>query len=334
MKYKSVVITKKGGPEVLKVVENKLHPPKNEEVQIRVLACSVGRTDIAMRYGYYPFAPKMPFVPGYEAVGIIEAVGTKVKRFRVGDTVAALTVYGGYSEYIYLEPQHLVKVPENVKAEEAAVLILNYVTAYQMLKRVANVQKGNKILITGASGGVGTALLDLAKLEDLDVYALSSKHKHETIVRMGAFPIDYKSTDWVKFIKNKELEGLDFVFDGIGKSYINKGFSLLKKRGKLVEFGYPSFLGMLSGVFNIMLLNSLTNGKNAEFYGISGIYKKDKSTILYDLEKQFLLLKEKKIKPIINTRMPILKASEANKLLENGSVSGNIVLLASELLQN
>ncbi len=173
MKFKNVVLTKKGGPELLQVVENELGSPKNEEVQIKVLACGVGQTDIAMRYGYYPYAPKIPFVPGYEIVGIIEAVGTKVKRFKVGDRVAALTVYGGYSEYIYLEPQHLVKVPENVKAEDAAVLILNYVTAYQMLKRVANVQKGNKILITGASGGVGTALLDVAKLEDLNVYALS-----------------------------------------------------------------------------------------------------------------------------------------------------------------
>ncbi|AUC75887.1 medium chain dehydrogenase/reductase family protein [Olleya sp. Bg11-27] len=332
MKYKSVVLTKKGGPEVLQITENELCPPNNGEVQIKVLACGVGRTDIAMRYGYYPFAPKKPFVPGYQIVGIIEAIGTKVKQFKIGDRVASLTVYGGYSEYIYLEPQHLVKVPENVKSEEATLLILNYVTAYQMLKRVANVQKGDKILITGASGGVGTALLDLAKLEDLNVYALASKHKHETIEKMGAFPMDYNSTNWMKLIKTKELKGLDFVFDGIAKSYIDKGFSLLKKGGKLVEFGYPSFLGMLSSLFKIILLNSFPNGRNAEFYGISGAYKKDKSTILYDLEALLTLLKDKKIKPIISTRMPILEASEANKLLESGLVSGNIVLLASELL--
>ncbi len=332
MKYKNVVLTKRGGPEVLQVVENELRPPKNEEVQIKVLACGVGRTDIAMRYGYYPFAPKIPFVPGYEIVGIVEEVGTKVTRFRIGDRVAALTVYGGYSEYIYLEQQHLVEVPENVKAEEAVALILNYVTAYQILKRVAKVQKGNKILITGASGGVGTALLDLANLEGLEVYALSSKHKHEIIKKMGAEPIDYKSEDWVKFIKDKEFGGLDFVFDGIGKSYIKKGFSLLKKGGKLVEYGYPDFSGMLLGIFKTMLLNSLPNGRDAQFYGISGIYKKDKSTILHDLEKLLLLLKDKKIKPIISNRMSILEASEANQILENGSVSGNIVLSASELL--
>ena len=332
MKFKSVIITKRGGPEVLQTTENELVSPQKKELQIKVLACAVGRTDIAMRYGYYPYAPKIPFVPGYEIVGIIEAVGTNVNQFKIGDRVAALTVHGGYSEYIYLEPQHLVKVPENVKSEEVAVLILNYVTAYQMLKRVANVKKGNKILITGASGGVGTALLDLAKLEDLDVYALSSKHKHETMVQMGAFPIDYKTTDWVNLIKKKEPEGLDFVFDAVGKSYINKGFSLLKNGGKLVSFGYPNFLSMLSGVLKIMFLNAYPNGKNAESYGISEIYKKNNSTILSDLKKLLTLLSEKKINPIINTRMPILEASEANKLLESGSVSGNIVLLNSELL--
>ncbi|MEQ8945966.1 MAG: medium chain dehydrogenase/reductase family protein [Balneola sp.] len=331
MNYKKVVLTKKGGSENLKIVENELASPKKEEVQIKVLACCVGRTDVAMRYGYYPYAPKTPFVPGYEIVGIIKAVGTKVKGFKVDDKVAALTVYGGYSEYIHLEPEHLVKVPKDVKSDEAAVLILNYVTAYQMLKRVAKVQKGDKILITGASGGVGTALLDLAKLEGLDVYALASKHKHEVITKMGALAINYKSTDWVKLIKNKEPEGLDLVFDGVGNSYINKGFSLLKKGGKLVEFGYPNFLGMLTGMFKIMLLNSYPNGRKAEFYGISEKYKKDKSTILYDLEQLLSLLKEGKINPIISHRFPIYKASEANKLLESGLVSGNIVLVGSEL---
>lgn len=149
---------------------------------------------------------------------------------------------------------------------------------------------------------------------------------------MGAFPFDYKSTDWVNLIKNKESDGLDFVFDGIGKSFINKGFGLLKNGGKLVAFGYPNFLAMLSGIFKIMLFNSYPNGKNAEFYGISGTYKKNNSTILYDLKKLLSLVSEKKIKPIISTRMPILRAKEANELLESGSVSGNIVLLASQLL--
>ncbi len=332
MKYKNVVLTKRGGPDVLQIVENELHTPTNKEVQIKILACGVGRTDIAMRYGYYPFSPKIPFVPGYEIVGIIEAVGNEVTQFRVGDTVAALTVYGGYSEYIYLGEQHLVKVPENVKIEEAVALILNYVTAYQMLKRIAKIKRGNKILITGVNGGVGSALLDIGILEGLDIYGLASKHNHDAITKKGAIPIDYTTKDWVRVIRKKEFDGLDFVFDCVGKSYINKGFSLLKKGGKLVEYGYPNFSGMLLGIFKIILLNALPNSKKAEFYGISGIYKKDKSTILTDLKKLLSLLKEKKIKPIINSRMPLLEASKANRILETKSVLGKIVLLDPTLL--
>lgn len=332
MTYKSVIITKKGGPEVLQIKENKLRPPNKNEVQIRVLACGVGRTDIAMRYGYYPFAPKIPFVPGYEIVGIIEAVGTEVTQWNMGDRVAALTVHGGYSEYIYLESEHLVKVPDTVKSDEAVALILNYVTAYQMLKRHAKIKQGNTIIVTGASGGVGTALLELARLEHLNVYALASKPKHQTITQLGAIPIDYKTNDWETQIRKKEADGLDFVFDGIGNSYINKCFRLLRKGGKLVEFGYPNFLGMLKGYLKIMLLNWIPNGKSASFYGISGTYAKDPSSILADIKTLLSLLETRQINPIISHRIPLLKAAEANQLLENGSVSGKIVLVSPEIL--
>lgn len=332
MKYKSVVLTKRGGPEVLQVFERELRVPKSKEVQIKILACGVGRTDIAMRYGFYPFAPKIPFVPGYEIVGSIAAVGENVKNFKKGDVVAALTGHGGYSEYIYIEEEHLVKVPEGVKPEEAVSLILNYVTAYQMLRRVANVKKRDKILVTGGSGGVGNALLDLSKLFELTAYALSSKSKHHIIKELGGVPVDYKNENWMDEIKNLELHGFDYVFDGIGSTYISIGFGLLKKEGKLVAFGYPSFLGMVTGALKIKVLNVFSKGKRGESYGISALYKKDKSTILSDLELLMGLLKEKKISPKITLRMPILKASEANAILENGEISGKIVLLSNELL--
>src|SRR5512136_2022201 len=108
MKYKSVVITRKGPPDVLKVVENDLREPKSGEARVRILATGVGRTDVIMRYGFYPYAPKIPFAPGYEIVGIVDAIGPGVSRVAAGDRVAALTVYGGYAEYIYLGEEHLV----------------------------------------------------------------------------------------------------------------------------------------------------------------------------------------------------------------------------------
>jgi len=331
MKYKSVVLTRRGGPEVLQIQEKVLRAPETSELQIKVLACGVGRTDVAMRYGYYPFAPKIPFVPGYEIIGVVTAIGSAVNHFKIGDKVAALTVYGGYAEYIYLEEEDLVAVPEIISPDEAVVVILNYCTAFQILHRVLRVKKGDKILITGASGGVGSALLDLGKLAGLKMYGIASIDKHSLVKENGAVPLNYKSENWMDELKKLEPEGLDFVIDGVGGEYIGKGFCTLKAGGKLVEYAYPNFKGMLTGLLKLKLLNLSPNGKQGEFYGISASYKKDKTNIHEDMESLFHLLRDRKIKPIISERFPILEAAEANRLLEAGNISGKIVLVAPGL---
>lgn len=332
MEYKNVVLTKRGGPEVLEVQEKTLRPPNPNEVQIKILSCGVGRTDIAMRRGYYPYAPKLPFVPGYEIVGEVTAVGSIADRFEIGDTVTALTIFGGYSEYIYLPEDSLVSVPENVRPDEAVALILNYCTAYQMLHRVLDVKKGDKVLIIGASGGVGSALLDLGNLKGLKLYGTASLEKRDLIKDQGVVPLDYNSEEWVGNLKKMEPNGLDYVIDGVGKEYIGKGFSLLRKGGKLVEYAFPNFQKMFIGLLKVKLLDLFPNGKKAEFYGISENYRKDKSTVLEDIEILLDLSKENKIKPLIAERYPILEAANANSSLESGKISGKIILVAPELI--
>jgi len=316
---------------VLEIQEQELRAPEIREVQIKVLTCGVGRTDVTMRYGYYPFAPKIPFVPGYEIVGVVTAVGSKVNQFKIGDKVAALTVYGGYSEYIYLEEENLVSVPENVSPDEAVAVILNYCTAFQILHRVLRVKKEDKVLITGASGGVGSALIDLGNLAGLKMYGTASIEKHTLIKEQGAIPLNYRSEDWMDELKKMEPEGLDFVIDGVGGHYIGKGFCTLKAGGKLAEYAYPSFKGMLAGFLKLKLLNLSPNGKQADFYGISASYKKDKTNIQKDMESLFHLLKDGKINPIISERFPILEAAKANSMLESGKISGKIVLVSPGL---
>ena len=180
-----MVLTRRGGPEVLKVQEKELRAPEKKEVQIAIEACGVGRTDIAMRYGYYPFAPKIPFVPGYEIVGIVSAIGPEVTKFRPGDNVAALTVYGGYSEFICLSEDELISVPQTVSPEKAVAVILNYCTAHQIMSRVTKVKSGDSVLVTGASGGVGSAIIDLGKLSGLKLYGLASKQKHNELIKQS-----------------------------------------------------------------------------------------------------------------------------------------------------
>jgi NADPH:quinone reductase-like Zn-dependent oxidoreductase len=330
MKYKSVVITKKGSPDVLQVIEMHLRPPQAGEALIRVLATGIGRTDIVMRYGYYPFAPKIPFIPGYEIAGIVEAVGGNVNRVDIGDRVAALTVYGGYAEYIYLNEDDLVKIPAGLDPAQAAALILNYGTAYQMLHRLAGVRSGDRVLITGASGGVGTALLQLGKLANLSMYGTVSGKKQYVLVDHGAIPIDYQSQDFVDVIRKREPNGIDYIFDGVGGMNIQPGFQILRPGGRFVEYGYFGFFPFLIDNLRLQFLNWLPNDKSGVFYGITAAYRKDKGSITEDLLTLFSLLKEGKINPIIYRKYPILEAAKANKLLESGEGIGKIVLLAPE----
>ena len=327
MKYKSVIISKKGGPEVLSIIEQNKRSPYKDEVLIKIQACGVGGTDIIMRYWKYPAVPKIPFVPGYEIVGIVEEVGENVTSVNIGDRVGALTVYGGYSEYIYLKQEDLVEVPKSLDSVEAAAVILNYTSAYQMLKKVAKVKEGSHILITGASGGVGTALLDLGKLENLVLYGTASIQKHESLKHFGAFLIDYKTQDFVETIRKRKPEGLDFVFDGVGGEYIKKSLKVLHKGGILVEYGYSlkSFFYFMKSIFD--MLSGIPKGVKAKGYGISASYKMNKKPIQEDISNVFHLLETGKIKPIISKRIPILEAAEANRLLESGQVAGKIVLI-------
>jgi NADPH:quinone reductase-like Zn-dependent oxidoreductase len=331
MKYKSVIVTRRGGPEVLKTIENDLRAPSAGEARIRILAAPVCGPDITARYGHTPFAPKTPFVPGYAIIGIVDALGDGVTNATVGDRVAALTVYGGYAEYIFLGKEHLVPVPTDLDPAEAVTLILNYVLAYQTLHRSAKVRAGDKVLIIGASGGIGTAYLQLGKLADLQMYGTASASKHHILTEHGATPIDYHTQDFVELIRQAEPNGFNAVFDGMGGDYLERGFSLLRRGGTLVEYSNPlSYSGLLRLLAKVILFNVLPNGKAVKLYGNS--YRFNRRPFLEDWATLFKLLEEGKIRPIIMKKFPILEAAKANELLESGQVIGNVVLLAPELL--
>ena len=333
MQYKSVTVTRKGSPEVLEIVENDLREPLAGEARIKILATSVGRTDIGYRNGELSFAPKIPFVPGYEILGVVDAVGEGVTNVDFGDRVAALIGHGGYAEYIYLGEEHLIHVPANLDSAEAVTLILNYVTAYQMLHRSVQVEPGDKVLIIGASGGVGTALLQLGKLINLKMYGIASRSKHSILTELGATPIDYHTQDFVDVIRRMEPDGLDFVFDGMGGEYAERCLAVLRRGGTLVEYAPSAGLfALLRGLAKLALVNLLPNGKSVKSYGASALYRMDKRPFMNDLPVLFNLLEEGKIKPVIAKKFPILEAAKANELLESGQGIGNIVLLAPELL--
>lgn len=330
MKYRSVIVTKRGGPEFLQVIEKELPPPSSGEAQIRILATPVCQDDVAVRVGNRPFLAKVPFVPGYSILGVVEAIGEDVTQAAVGDRVAALTNFGGYAEYITLPEEELVHVPEILHSAEAAVLILNYLVAYQVLHRIAMVKPGDKVLIVGASGGVGTAFLELGKLAELEMYGLASRSKQDILAEYGATPIDYHAQDFVEVIRDAEPEGLDFVFNGMGEEYFERSLAILKRGGVLVHYGGPqSFSRFLLLMTKFILYNLLPNGKRIKGYGT---HRGEIEPFKEDWGELFTLLEEGKIKPVIAEKFPLLEARKANELLESGQVTGNIVLLAPELI--
>ncbi len=330
MKYKSVIVTRRGGPEVLQVVENELREPAPHEARIKVLAVPVCLPDVTARYGQTPFCPKVPFKPGYAVIGIVDAIGKEVNGFSVGDRVAALIAYGGYAEYVYWKAEELIPVPNTLDLAKAIPLILNYLVAYQTLHRWAHVKAGDTVLIIGASGGIGTAFLQLGKLAGLKMYGIASKSKHHILAQYGATPIDYRTEDFVEVMREAEPEGLDAVFDGMAGDYFARGYSLLRRDGTLVGYGNPlSYASTFKLLAQTALFNLLPDGKSAKYYS-TGASRLNRRPFLEDWATLFKLLEEGKIDPIIAARFPILEAAKANALLESGQVIGNIVLLASE----
>jgi NADPH:quinone reductase-like Zn-dependent oxidoreductase len=334
MKYKSVIATRIGGPEVLQVIENDMRLPSAGEARIKIMAAPVCLPDVEARYGRSPFKPKIPFVPGYAIIGVVDAIGEGVTKAALGDRVASLTIYGGYAEYIYLAEEQLIPVPITLDPAEAAPLILNYIVAYQTLHRSAKVKAGDKVLIIGASGGIGTAFLQLGKLANLTMYGLASKSKHYILTEYGATPIDYRTQDFVEVIQKAEPDGLDAVFDGIGGDYIKRGFSLLRRGGIYMGYANPLSLSRtLRFLGQVILLHLLPNGRSARYYG-TGSSLLNRRPFLEDWATLFKLLEEGKIKPVIAKKYPLLEAAQANALLESGQVTGNVVLVAPELLEN
>jgi NADPH:quinone reductase-like Zn-dependent oxidoreductase len=330
MKFKRIIVARRGGPEVLQIEEVEMRPPVSEEVRIKILATPICRDDIAVRIGNRPFLAKPPFTPGYSILGTVEAMGEAVSNFALGDRVAALTVLGGHSEYIYLPYDKLVHVPPGLDAAEAVVLILNYLVAYQVLHRVARVKSNDKALLVGASGGVGTAFLQLGNLAGLTMYGLASPRKHDVLTEYGAIPMDYHSQDFVRTLRQNDAGGLDFVFNGRGEEYIERGLAVLRRGGTFVHYGGPeSFSRFLLLMAKFVLYGLLPNGKSIKAYGT---HRGDVNVFKADWRQLFRLLEEGQIEPIISERFPILEAARSYERLEGGEVTGHVVLMAPELL--
>ena len=340
MKYKHILISSFGGPENLLLAQDELPEPQANEVRVKVLAAGVSFADILMREGVHPESwnlGRTPFTPGWDVIGIVDKLGDKVSTMQTGQMVAALPIVGGYSESLVLSSDELVPIPSGLDPAEAASLVLNYITAYQMLHRCAHIKPGEIILINGgAAGGVGTALLQLGKLANLKkMYGTASNEKHDIVSDLGGIPIDYKSVDPVQEIikltsDGKEGEsGVDAVFDGLGRKSLQSSYEMLSSGGRLVAYGGTPTTDL--GYWLMMFtLNLIPDKREFILYSIQTLKRLKPDWFREDLILLLNLLKQEKIKPIVAARMPLNQAAQAHELLASGSVKGKVVVMCND----
>src|SRR5512144_1726000 len=198
MRHTRIIVTHYGGPDALRVVEEECPEPKDGEVRVRVLAAGVSLPDIMAREGIHPETPPVPFTPGWDLVGVVDRLGAGTSGVEPGQIVAAMPIHGAYAGFVCLQQHELVQVPPGLDAAEVVCLVLNYITAYQMMHRSAKVRPGQRALIHGAAGGVGTALLQLGRLAGLEMYGTCSSRGALAVSELGGTPIDYRNQDYVK----------------------------------------------------------------------------------------------------------------------------------------
>lgn len=326
----AVMLTKKGGPEVLEKVDLPLPEPGPGEVRVKIRATGVGATDITMRRGRYLYAPPIPFIPGYESIGIVDALGAGVTTLKEGDRVCALLVYGGYATHVVRGAEHWVKVPDGLDDVQAVSLILNYVTAYQMIHRKARLQPGQSALVNAANGGVGQALLDLLRAHGVSAIGAAGKTRHEIVSSYGAIPIEGRMAPLDAGVHRVRPEGVDAAFDGVGGSSTRQCVFSTRRGGITVWYGFVGareFSALASSALSLFV-GSRFRGRRGSFYGITMLYRKDPRPFREDLRKLFDLLAQKKISPRIAEKLPLLDARKANERLEAGGIEGKIVLIA------
>ena len=335
MRFERVIIERFGGPETLKVEKvESLPEPASNEARVKVLAAGASFTDVMIRKGFYPdVKDKPPIVPGYEVVGVIDKLGSEVSSLREGQMVADLTVIGGYSQYLCRPSQSLVPVPEGVAPNDAVCLVLPYVTAYQMLHRMVNLNKGDRILIQGASGVVGSALVQLSLLAGLVPLGTASRTKLDYVKNLGAYPFDYRDPDLVNKVKRQSDGGVRAVFDAVGYESFKHSFKMLRPGGTLIAYGFyrnvqgsGSRLNIFRTTLAVSLWDLLPNGKGSKFYSIGCLRKEHPSWYQQYLGYLFQLLRDKKIRAEVGAVMPLSDAAAAHRLIEERKLVGKIVL--------
>ena len=323
--HRCVLATRRGGPEVLEVVERELRNPRPDEVRVRVQAASVSLVDVQARQGRGPFQQKASFVPGYAVVGQVDALGDEVAAFAPGDRVAVLTEINGYAEYVYVRRNPILRISDALDAAAAVALVLNYLVAYQPAP--AKPRPGWR------SGSYRRSRrrdwhcpCELGQLAGLVMYGVDSAAKQPALARYGVIPLDLRTNDLATAVRRAEPDGLDAVFDGVGVAMWTQLWPFCGL-GRASGVRQPlSKRGLLKLLARKAALRLTGGRRRLRLYG-TNTWRYDRRPLLRDWRALFTLLAEDRISPVVAGTFPLNEAAAANALLESGTVIGNPVPL-------
>jgi NADPH2:quinone reductase len=325
-------------PDGLTIRHRPIPTPNQGQALVELLASGVSFAEQGMRRNRYPGQPKFPFVLGYDLIGTVTAVGPNVEETLVGQRVAAVTKTGAWSTHALIEARDLIPVPDGLDCAEAETLVVNGITAWQMLHRKAQTQPGQTILVHGANGGVGNTLLQLARHAGIHVIATASPRHHDTLREIDAQPIDYNDPQLAEHVRDLAPNGVDAVFDHLGGTSFKRSFDLLAPGGTLVAYGLAAQLREQNNMIitftrlygRLTVWTLLPNRRRALFYNFWG-GKHTRPTrfrqrLATDLTHVLKLLGDGHITPHIAARFPLQEASKAMTLAESRTIYGKVVL--------
>jgi NADPH:quinone reductase-like Zn-dependent oxidoreductase len=337
---RAITIPKHGGPEVLEVREAPDPTPKRGEVRVAVRACGLNFAEVMARQGLYPDAPKPPVVVGYEGSGVIDAVGEGVEGLSVGDRVLYLSRFGGHASHVCVPALQAVKMPDAMTFEQGAAIPVVYLTAYHMLFRVARIRPGERLLVHMAAGGVGIAVLQLARtVERLTIFGTASASKHDRLRELGCdHPIDYRSADYVAEVRRlTEGQGVDVVLDALGGPDWAKGFDLLRENGMLVAFGLANantgpkrnllhVLGQIVRVPRFSPMKLMDQNKAVAGVNVGHLWNR-MDLMREEIDAIVRLFEAGVVAPVIDGTYSFDQAAEAHRRLGEGKNVGKVLLV-------
>jgi NADPH:quinone reductase-like Zn-dependent oxidoreductase len=331
-----------GEPEGLVPVRRVLPEPGPDEAIVRVEATGVSFAEQQMRLGKYYDQPPFPFVPGYDLVGVVERLGPRIARdggtrVTVGQRVAALTKTGAWADRVVLDVRDLVPVPDGLDPVAAETVIVNGVTAWRMLHRMARPRTGGTVVVLGAAGGVGTVLVQLARSAGLRVIGIGSAGQQEAIAALGAVPVDYRNDDVPARVAQLAPGGVDAVFDHVGGPGIVASWRMLAPGGMLVSYGTAatkdqpgsSRLPVLKLFARLLVWNALPNRRRAGFFNLwAGRRRAERfrDELRADLGHVLALVRDGSVSPRVAARFPLADAGAALRFAEQRGLTGKVVI--------